>query len=621
MCGIAGILNSDPSAIVSLDELEQMCAVIKHRGPDDQGIYCEGQMGLGSRRLSIIDLVTGHMPIHNEDKTVWVVFNGEIYNFRSLRSDLEGRGHRFYTNTDTEVLVHLYEEYGVNFPKRLRGMFGIALWDSKSQQLILVRDRLGIKPLYYRVEAGRVLFASELKSLLQVTSPKPAVNLTAVNHYLSLGYIPDPYTIFEGVSRLAPGHLIVCRGGKAECHKYWELPWPQETNVPDEDECCERLRVLLTEAVKMRLVSDVPLGAFLSGGIDSSTIVGLMSRLSDRPVKTFSIGFAEADFSELGHARYVAQHYGTEHHELVVNPQAVQLAERLATHFDEPIGDPSAIPTYLVSQLARESVTVALSGDGGDELFAGYSRYREARRQRVWDWVPSSLRQGILLPLSRRMPSSAYGKRYLHRAALPDGLARYFECSVLPYSIKEQLVSKEFADQVGSLQSTKELCRNLSNGRKHALLEQLLYLDATTELPADILTKVDRMSMAHSLEVRVPLLDHVFVEYAARLPMRYKLRGQTMKYCFKKAFGPLLPDGILRRRKTGFGVPLRHWFAHDLRDFVRDVLFDSRAMQRGYFRADYLETLVREHSTGRRNHGYLLWSLMAFELWHRQAGL
>lgn len=621
MCGIAGVLSLDPGANVSQQTVERMCAVIRHRGPDDQGTHCQGEIGLGVRRLSIIDLTGGHMPIHNEDRSVWVVFNGEIYNFKTLRSDLESRGHRFYTSTDSEVLVHLYEQYGIDFVNHLRGMFAIALWDANLRQLILARDRLGIKPLYYWLQGNSLLFGSELKCLLQGPLPKPDVNLQAINYYLSLGYVPDPHSIFEGVKKLPPGHLIVCRAGRTEIRKYWELPWPEESNAPTEEECCERLHELLTESVKLRLVSDVPLGALLSGGLDSSIVVALMARLLDRPVKTFSINFAEADFSELRYARQVAHRYGTDHHELTVRPEAVQLAESLPGYFDEPFADVSAIPTYLVSQLARESVTVALSGDGGDEMFAGYTRYPEARRQQVWDWVPQYLRQNILLPFSRRLPNRAYGKRYLRRAALPDGLERYFESSVFPSSIKEQLVSKEFQNQMGTLNLKTELCGSVSNGRKHGLLDRILYLDTVTDLPGHILTKVDRMSMAHSLEVRVPLLDHVFVEYVARLPLRYKLHGRTMKYCFKKAFGYLLPHEILHRSKMGFGVPLRHWFARDLRDFVREVLFDSRAMQRGYFRQDFLETLLREHSTGRRDHSYLLWSVMALELWHRQAGL
>jgi asparagine synthase (glutamine-hydrolysing) len=621
MCGIAGLLSLDPDAKVSEQVVERMCAVIRHRGPDDQGTYCQGEIGLGARRLSIIDLASGHMPIHNEDRSVWVVFNGEIYNFQVLRSDLESRGHRFYTRADTEVLVHLYEEYGIDFVKHLRGMFAIALWDAKSRQLLLVRDRLGIKPLHYWLQGNLFLFGSELKCLLQGPVPKPAVNLEAMNYYLSLGYVPDPHSIFDGVKKLPPGHLLICRAGRVEVLKYWELPWSEESNNPTEEECSERLKELLTESVKLRLVSDVPLGALLSGGLDSSTIVALMARLVDRPVKTFSIHFAEADFSELHYARQLAQRYGTDHQELLVMPEAAQLAEHLTGYFDEPFGDPSAIPTYLVSKLARESVTVALSGDGGDEVFAGYTRYPDARWQEAWDFVPKSFRQNILLPLSRRLPNGVYGKRYLRKAALSDGLERHLESSVFPLSIKEQLVSKEFQKQIGMLNCKSELCAPVSNGRKHTLIDRLVYLDTVMGLPGDILTKVDRMSMAHSLEVRVPLLDHIFVEYVARLPLRYKLHGKTTKYFFKKAFGSLLPEEILQRSKKGFGVPLRYWLARDLHDFLRDVLFDSRSMQRGYFCRDFLETLVREHSTRRRDHSYLLWSLMTLELWHRQAGL
>jgi asparagine synthase (glutamine-hydrolysing) len=561
------------------------------------------------------------MPIHSEDRSVWVVFNGEVYNFQALRARLVSQGHRFYTSTDSEVLVHQYEEHGPAFVNQLRGMFAIALWDAKKQQLLLVRDRLGIKPLYYWVRGNVVYFGSELKCLLQAPCPKPAIDLQAINYYLSLGYVPDPHTIFEGIKKLPPGHLMVCHAGKVEIQKYWELPWPEESNAPTEEDCCERLKELLAESVKLRLVSDVPLGALLSGGLDSSTVVSLMARLMDRPVKTFSIGFAEKDFSELSYAREVARQYGTDHQELIVKPHAVELAERLIAHFDEPFGDPSAIPTYLVSKLARESVTVALSGDGGDEVFAGYTRYPEVRRQQMWDWVPDYLRRNLFLPLSQRLPSGAYGKRYLRRMALPGALERYLECAVFPLSIKEQLVSKEFQDQIGALDCTKELCGSVCNGRRRRLLERILYLDTTTELPGDILTKVDRMSMAHSLEVRVPLLDHVFVEYVARLPLRYKLKGKSTKYFFRKAFGPILPPAILRRPKMGFGIPLRYWFARDLQDFLRDVLFDSRAMQRRYFRPNFLETLIHEHSTGRRDHSHVLWSVMALELWHRQAGL
>jgi asparagine synthase (glutamine-hydrolysing) len=621
MCGITGIFDANPEAFVPVNVVESMCQVIRHRGPDDQGTYCKGQIGLGVRRLSIIGVATGHMPIHNEDGSLWVVFNGEIYNFQRLRADLENRNHRFYTCSDTEVLVHLYEDFGIDFVKHLRGMFAIALWDEKSRRLVLVRDRLGIKPVYYWDQGSRVLFGSELKCLLEAPGPKPSISLPAINHYLSVGYVPDPAAIFEGVRKLPPGHLAVVESGKeVGVHRYWELPWPDESYLPPEDECCERLRELVTECVKLRLASEVPLGALLSGGLDSSTVVGVMSGLMDRPVKTFSIGFAERDFSELAFARKVARHFRTEHHELVVKPQAVDMAEDLMGYFDEPFGDPSAIPTYLVSRLARESVTVALSGDGGDEVFVGYERYLEARRQQAFDWLPRSLRRHVLLPLSDSLPYGAFGKRYLRRMALEDGLARYMDCTVIPNPTKYRIVTADFRSQVSADQTGFVLDHGPSNHHVRDLLDEITHFDTLTELPGDILTKVDRMSMAHSLEVRVPLLDHVLVEYASRLPVRYKLRGQTGKYIFKKAFAALLPSDTLNRSKMGFAVPLRHWFARDLYSLLRDVLFDSRTVQRGYFRPEVLEAFLREHATGRRDHSYMLWSLMALELWHRKAG-
>ncbi len=621
MCGIAGIFEFESGAKASAEAVRRMCEVIRHRGPDDQGIYCQGPIGLGARRLSIIDLTTGHQPLANEDQSVWVVFNGEIYNFRELRQKLEGLGHRFSTATDTEVIVHLYEEYGVDFVRHLRGMFAIALWDNRAHRLLLVRDRLGIKPLYYWQQANRLVFGSELKCLLQLPGTRPSIDLESLNRYLSLGYIPDPDTIFQGVRKLPPGRLLLVEAPTVREQQYWELPWPEESAPPSEEECCEQLRELLRESVRLRLVSDVPLGALLSGGIDSSTVVAVMSRLLDRPVKTFSIGFSEEDFNELAYARQVARHLGTEHHELVVRPQAAHLFGRLIGYFDEPFGDASAVPTFLVSQLARESVTVALSGDGGDELFAGYDRYPEASRQRLFDRLPRAFRRNVLLPLSQKLPYGAYGKSYLRRMALNDGLERYLDAVLLPLPIKERLVTPGFRAEVNTLDCSEVLRQFVPNGHRYLLLDRIVYLDTKTELPGDILTKVDRMSMAHSLEVRVPLLDHRLVEYVARLPMRYKLRGATTKYLFKKAFGDLLPPGILTRRKMGFALPLPHWFAHDLREFLRDVLFDPRALQRGYFNATFVDALVREHARGRRDNSSLLWRLLALEIWHRNVGL
>lgn len=621
MCGIAGIFEYEANGAVSADVLVRMCQVIRHRGPDDQGIYCRGQIGLGARRLSIIDLATGHQPLSSEDGSVWVAFNGEIYNFRELRPPLEAKGHRFSTSTDTEVIVHLYEEHGVDFVRHLRGMFGIALWDARARQLLLVRDRLGIKPLYYWAQSHRLLFGSELKCLLQVPGGRPSVDLEAVNRYVSLGYVPEPGSIFQGISKLPPGHMLIARPGVVEVRPYWELPWPDESAPPSEEECCERLRELLLESVRLRLISDVPLGALLSGGLDSSTVVALMTRLINRPVKTFSIGFAEKDFSELAYARQVAKHLGTEHHELVVEPKACDLVKQLMGYFDEPFGDPSAVPTFLVSQLARESVTVALSGDGGDELFAGYDRYQEARRHQVYDWLPQPLRRNVLLPLSDRLPYFMYGKNYLHHIALDDGLERYLNATMLPLPMKQRLVSREFLACVGSLDCSKVFRQVIPNGHARPLLERIVYLDTKTELPGDILAKVDRMSMAHSLEVRVPLLDHAFVEFVARLPMHHKLRGNVTKYIFRKAFGDLLPPEIWRRPKMGFALPIRHWFAGDLREFVYDALLGAGAAQRGYFDKLFVEGLLHEHERGRRDNSYFLWRLLALEMWHGNFGL
>jgi asparagine synthase (glutamine-hydrolysing) len=621
VCGIAGIFEYDANAAVSADVVARMCQVIEHRGPDDQRVYCNGQIGLGARRLSIIDLATGGQPLSNEDQTVWVAFNGEIYNFLELRPGLEAKGHRFASKTDTEVIVHLYEEYGLDFVRHLRGMFAIALWDARARKLVLVRDRLGIKPLYYWPQTGQLLFGSELKCLLAAPGARPSVDLESLNSYISLGYCPDPDSIFAGVHKLPPGHMLIVQPGSIEDRQYWELPWPDESAPPSEQEACERLRELMLESVKLRLISDVPLGAMLSGGFDSSTVVALMSRLMDRPVKTFSIGFPEKDFSELDYARQVAKHLGTEHHELVVEPKAVELVTQLMGYFDEPFGDPSAVPTFLVSQLARKSVTVALSGDGGDELFAGYDRYREARRQQAFDLLPRTLRKNVLMPLSERLPYRMYGKNYLRRIALEDGFERYMDAAMMQLPVKRRLLSSEFTSHVRSLDSSAALRQAIPNGHGHGLLDRLIYLDTKSELPGDILTKVDRMSMGNSLEVRVPILDHKVVEYVARLPMEYKLRGKTTKYLFKKAFGNLLPPDILTRPKMGFELPLQHWFARDMRDFLRDALFDSRARQRGYFNERFVDELAREHESGRRDNSYLLWRLLSLEIWHRHAGL
>lgn len=623
MCGIAGILNYEAQRPVPAEIVRRMCSVITHRGPDDEGIWCQGPVGLGARRLSIIDLEAGHQPLANEDESVWVVFNGEIYNFSELRRELERQGHRFKTRTDTEVIVHLYETSGPACVERLRGMFALALWDIRRHQLFLARDRLGIKPLYYAAQPHRFLFGSELKCLLQVPGFVPEINLEALNHYVSLSYVPEPLSIFAGVRKLSPGHWLLVRPGRFREHQYWELPWPEKngnSHKPREEECAEQIRALLQESVRLHRVSDVPLGAFLSGGIDSSTVAAVMTRLTDRPVKTFSIGFSEPDFNELEYSRRVARHLGTDHHELVVRPEAITLVEQLFGYFDEPFGDSSAIPTFLLSQMARGSVTVALSGDGGDELFAGYCHYPEARRQRVFDLLPRPLRRHLLRPLSERLPPGMYGKNYLRHIALDTPWERLLNALTLPDHLKQRLLSPELRQQVKQADTHLFLSGFVASANGAGLLERALYLDTKVGLPGDMLTKVDRMSMAHSLEVRVPLLDHVFVEYVARLPLHFKLRRFTTKYILKKAFRGWLPAEILERPKMGFGVPLRHWFRGPLRGYLEDILFSPRAANRGYFQMEFLRSLVEEHGKGRRDHSDLLWALLALELWHRQVG-
>lgn len=623
MCGIAGIFHYQADEPVPAPVVRRMCTAITHRGPDDEGYYCQGPVGLGARRLSIIDLETGHQPLANEDETVWVVFNGEIYNFAELRQELEQQGHRFRTRTDTEVIVHLYEELGTACVERLRGMFVLAVWDARRRQLFLARDRLGIKPLYYAAQPHRFMFGSELKCLLQVPDWSPSIDLEALSHYVSLSYVPEPLSIFAGVSKLPPGHWLLVRPGRVQLQQYWELPWPERNGHErklSEEQCAEEIRTLFAESIRLHRVSDVPLGAFLSGGIDSSTVVAVLSRLSDRPVKTFSIGFPQPGFNELEHARRVAQRLGTDHHELIVQPQAIGLVEQLTAYFDEPFGDVSALPTFLLAQLARRSVTVALSGDGGDELFAGYSHYLEARRQQVFDLLPPPLRRHLLRPLSERLPRGMYGKNYLRHIALESGWDRLLNSLTLPLPLKQELLTPEVQAQVKSLDTGAFLEQALGTQDGFSPLERALYLDTKMGLPGDMLTKVDRMSMAHSLEVRVPFLDHVFVEYVARLPLRFKLRGFTTKYILKKAFRDWLPAETLARPKMGFDVPLRHWFRRELRDYLQDVLLGSRAAGRGYFRMESVRSLVGEHLRGRRDHSRLLWSLLALEIWHRHAG-
>jgi asparagine synthase (glutamine-hydrolysing) len=595
-----------------------MCTVIRHRGPDDQGTLIKDGIALGMRRLSIIDLSGGHQPMSGEDGTVSVVFNGEIYNYRDLRPLLESLGHRFKTDSDTEVIVHAYEQYGADCVRHLRGMFGLAIWDDRNKNLFLARDRVGKKPLYYSLTPqGSLVFGSELKCVIEHPEVNRDVDLNAVDGYLSLGYVPDPLSIFKHISKLPPGHHLTFSNGRITVKQYWDFQFdPLELSA--EQDYLEELRSLLDESVRLRLVSDVPLGAFLSGGIDSSVVVGLMSRHLDQPVKTFSIGFREHSYDELDYARMAARHFGTDHTEFILTPDLCQIVDELIWHFDEPFADTSAVPTYVLSKLAREHVTVVLSGDGGDELFAGYTRYVVDRKRNRYVRVPRLVRRRIMQPLSRILPHNTLGRNYLHNVAL-DPLERYVDSlSVFTSLHKESLYTDGFNSQLkGELSQLPDLKDYASNVTTGEPLDRMLYIDSKSYLPGVILTKVDRMSMAVSLEARAPLLDHKLIEFAVRIPAAIKMKGLETKHVFKSAVADLVPPQVLNRPKQGFDVPVRHWINDQLRELVRDTFSDIRTRTRGYVDPRYVDLLLDEHSRNRRDHSFQLWTLLMLELWHR----
>jgi asparagine synthase (glutamine-hydrolysing) len=616
MCGIAGYLSF--GGIAQQPVLQAMCDQIRHRGPDDEGFYTEGPVGLGMRRLSIIDLSGGHQPISNEDETVWVVFNGEIYNYQALRQDLISRGHRFRTDSDTETLVHLYEEFGAGFVSRLRGMFAFAIWDSRERCLLLARDRFGKKPLYYAETAQGLFFGSELKCLRAAGVPLEQDD-QAIRLYLQFAYIPDPYSAFLGVKKLPAGHtlLISERGSRqVKIEQYWSVPEPcsDASAGISEDAVCEEIRQVFDESVRLRMIADVPLGAFLSGGIDSSLVVASMARQSSRPVKTFSIGFKEQQYNELPLARLVAAKYQTEHHELVVEPNAVDLVPRLIRQFDEPFADASAIPTFLVSEFAVQHVKVALSGDGGDEFFGGYPDFFEAERSRRFDAIPRPAR-AALSRIADALPYSARGKNYLRMISRPTAMERFIEdTSFSSYFLRSQALNPDWIlpQDFASLQRFFDAAI-LGEGRDP--VSQAMHFRAVATLTGDMLVKVDRMSMAASLEVRCPLLDHVLAEVANRIPNAWKMRNGRGKQILLKALGNRLPTELLSAPKRGFGIPLETWLRGPLRDMVRDTLLSVKARQRGITNSRKVEEIIEEHESGRRNNSYFLYLLMVLELW------
>ncbi|HEY3167370.1 MAG TPA: asparagine synthase (glutamine-hydrolyzing), partial [Candidatus Binatia bacterium] len=551
MCGLSGIYNYKTLEPVSERLLKAMNDTLVHRGPDDEGFYVSNEVGLGHRRLSIIDLGAGHQPMTNEDDTVWVAFNGEIYNFTDLHQSLEANGHQFKTRSDTEVIVHLYEQKGEECFRELRGMFAIAIWDQRKRKLVLARDRVGKKPLFYYDDGSRVLFGSEIKAILQVPGISRDIDVEALSDYFSFLYVPAPKSIFKKIRKVLPGHYVVASANGIRETKYWDISFA-ETDDLSEERWCEKLLETLQQAVRLRLMSEVPLGAFLSGGVDSSSVVAMMQSATEGPVITSSIGFEEKEFNELPYARSVASHFGTDHHEQIVRPDAVAVVEKLAWHYDEPFADSSAVPTYYVSQTAREHVTVALSGDGGDENFAGYRRYYfDQRENLIRGWVPAGIREPIFGALASLYPKADWAPRIFRGKATLQNLAR---CPISAYfrsvsgcqpEMKSQLLQPDIQRQLGDYDSLDVLREYYDKADTDDLLSRVQYVDIKTYLTDDILAKVDRASMAVSLEVRAPILDHKFMELAARIPSSLKLRGMQGKYIFKKALEHCVPQPIL----------------------------------------------------------------------------
>lgn len=621
MCGIAGFIEKENSSIEERKlRLDAMCKTITHRGPDEQGTTVDGRAALGMRRLSIIDLKGGQQPIFNEDNSIFIVFNGEIYNFQELREDLLKRGYKFKTNSDTETILHAYEEYGENCVEHLRGMFAFAIWNKNDESLFIARDRVGKKPLFYSLtEKGNFVFGSELKVLLKHGEVSREIDHRALDSYLTFGYVPEEFCIFKGVEKLLPGHSLTFKKGRVTTKKYWDFNYLKPLEIKTEAEYIEELRVKIDEAVKIRLISEVPLGAFLSGGVDSSSIVATMAKFSEKPVKTFSIGFNEDSFNELKFARVAAKHFNTEHHEFVVTPDLVDIIDDLVWHFDEPFADSSALPTFMVSKMARDYVTVVLSGDGGDELFAGYTRYSVDKKRSGFSNLPGFLRKGVKA-VSENLPHGAKGKNYLYNASL-DAIDRYID-SVSHFNTvrRKSLYSNEFQEKLnGSFGLGEMLFQEFAESVKTGNpIDNLLYLDSKTYLPSDILVKVDRMTMATSLEARTPLLDHKLIEFAVNIPTELKLKGLETKYIFKKAMEGIVPHEILYREKQGFGVPINEWINSQLKERIHQTLSDAKTLQRGYFDKKYIQTLLNEHHTGRRDHSHSLWILLMLELWYRE---
>jgi asparagine synthase (glutamine-hydrolysing) len=626
MCGICGIVTFSPDRSVNKTVLEIMNNTLQHRGPDDEGYYIDPIQGIGlaMRRLSIIDLPTGQQPISNEDKSIWIVFNGEIYNHLEVRRRLEQKGHIFSTRSDTEAILHAYEQFGVDCIDHLNGMFAFAIWDSHRKRLFIARDRIGIKPLYYYYNSKVFIFASELKSILAHPGVPREIDFTALDQFLTMEYIPSPRSIFKSILKLPAGHRIILDGESApHVEQYWNVTF-KPTNLSD-DESIEQLTELIRDAVKIRLMSDVPLGAFLSGGIDSSTVVAFMSELMEMPVKTFSIGFGDPTYNELPYARLVADTFHTQHHEEYLEADINEMAMRLVRHFDEPFGDFSIFPTYLVSEMARQHVTVALSGDGGDEIFAGYETYlAQGIDSRWYSRLPHWLRQHALPRMADLIPPQPAkkglinkSKRFIEGGALPETWQHTRWMMFINQQDKSMLYHPDMQATLNGYSSSSLIEEYFQQANQTARLAQQQYVDVKTYLVDDILVKVDRMSMATSLEARVPLLDYRIVELALNLPPHLKLKGQETKVILRRIMDKRLPKEVLNKGKEGFSIPMKHWLQGELRPLMSDLLAPNTVRRRGYFNPDAVAQWQAEHISGRANHSHRLWALMVFEIWHQ----
>ena len=618
MCGICGIFEYERRTEFPPEPVHRMNQTMIHRGPDDGGVFVGPGIGLGHRRLSIIDLAGGHQPMSNEDGTVWVLLNGEIYNYSELRAELLQRGHKFTTKSDTEAIVHLYEDHGENCFTKLRGMFSIAIWDSKNRKLVLARDRVGKKPLFYAADGKRILFGSELKALLAGDSLPREMDEQALSDYFSFGYIPAPKTIYRSVRKVMPGHYLVASANGVRETRYWDLSFNRVEERP-ESEWGERLRHELCEATRVRLMSDVPLGAFLSGGIDSSAVVAMMSHLMKRAVTTCSIGFKEEAYNEAEYALQVSKLFSTDHHVETVEPNAVEIVDKLAWHYDEPFADSSAVPTYYVSKIARQYVTVALGGDGGDESFAGYRRYKlDYYENQLRNRVPAGLRRSLFGPLGRWYPPLAWAPRVFRAKSTFQSLSRsplegYFNSiSYFRPDDKEKLFTPDFRSRLAKYESIDVFREYYDRADTDDPLSKIQYVDIKTYLTDDILTKVDRASMAVSLEVRAPMLDHKFLELAASMPSNLKLRNGTGKYMLKKALEPTLPNEILYRQKQGFAVPLSDWFKRELKESAHHVILET---DDGILDRKFLSTIWDQHQKGYYDRSALLWATLMFRKW------